>query len=409
MSQFSPKSNMVLGVLSLLAFLVLLSVENSKIDEKQRWYAEKLTAACLAHHAAMFLKLDRLQNGVFVDAVNDPNQTGLIGQEHSLITTDYGKLDAKLAATDPNFAAVFVDLLKEAGVGENDPVAVAMTGSFPGLNIALYAALKTLKARPIVITSVGASSWGATDPYFTWLDMERRLAEADIFRIRSVAASIGSGADMGRGLSSGGRELILKAIARNKCTLIHETHMNHSIDKRMQLYRQYAADLPIKVFVNIGGGIASIGHRVNDDLVPPGLTHALPVWNYPRQGVLIRMARKNIPVIHMKNIRQIQKKYGLMESVVPLPEPGVGTLFVKRIYDLKLTFVSTLLLTAAVFWVYYIEKRRHRLGTEVISSKARPATLSPQNGTLAAANLSSSTVKSPAVHLTDFSQIEHRN
>src|SRR5210317_1920655 len=102
-------------------------------------------------------------------------------------------------------------MLKEVRLKENDVVAVAFTGSFPGLNIAVLAALQTLNLYPLIITSIGASNWGANDPYFTWLDMERELYNAQIFKYRSIAASIGGGLDRGRGLSPEGRKLIKDA------------------------------------------------------------------------------------------------------------------------------------------------------------------------------------------------------
>ena len=115
--------------------MAFIAVENSKVDVKQDWYNEKLEAAQLSQLAADYLKNYRLENSVFIDAVNDPNQTALIGQEYTLITTDQGEIEAKLSSTNPNFAAVIVQLLKEAGLKKGDNVAVAFSGSFPGLNI----------------------------------------------------------------------------------------------------------------------------------------------------------------------------------------------------------------------------------------------------------------------------------
>ena len=99
----------------------------------------------------------------------DPNETALIGQDITPITTDRGYIEAKLTSINPNFAAVIVDMLKESDIQENDIVDVAFTGSFHGLNIAVLSALQILHLKPLVITSLGASNWGANDPYFTWL------------------------------------------------------------------------------------------------------------------------------------------------------------------------------------------------------------------------------------------------
>ena len=62
---------------------------------------------------------------------------------------------------------------------EGDPVAVSFSGSFPALNIAVYAAIRTLNLKPTIISSVSGSQWGANDPAFLWIDMEHFLkAEA---------------------------------------------------------------------------------------------------------------------------------------------------------------------------------------------------------------------------------------
>ena len=366
MNNFSAGSKTVLSVLVLLALMIFLAVEFGKVDVRLKWYEQKIEAARIAKNAAEFLKEFRLQKGVFIDAVNDPNETALIGQDITPITTDRGYIEAKLTATNPNFAAVVVEMLKNAGLEKNDKVAVAFTGSLPGLNIAVHAALQTLKLKPIIITSVGASNWGANDPYYTWLDMENVLFKEGIIENKSIAASIGGGLDVGRGLSPEGRQLIIDAIERNKIEFINEEHLENSIQKRIDIYDKYREKNNIKAFINVGGGISSLGSTENDKFIPSGLSMSLPMMNYPRRGVLIRMAEENIPIIHLLNINQLARKYGLPISPTPLPVPGEGQVFVQRRYSVILTVVLTLFLTAAIAFVFFMEKKRHKLGTEQI-------------------------------------------
>ena len=84
--------------------------------------------------AMQLLKNYRMEEGVFVDIENDPNETGMVGSPFSLITTDEGDLDSKLTTLDPNFSAVVVDLMTQLNLQKNDTVAVLMTGSMPGAN-----------------------------------------------------------------------------------------------------------------------------------------------------------------------------------------------------------------------------------------------------------------------------------
>ena len=366
LNNINAGSKSVLSVLALLALMAFLAVEYGKEDVKLKYYEQKIEAARLSDNASKYLKELRLQKGVFIDAINDPNETALIGQDITPITTDRGDIEAKLTSTNPNFAAVVVGMLKEAGLEKNDFIAIAFTGSLPGLNIAVHSAVQTLELKPIIITSVGASNWGANDPYFTWLDMEKSLYQAGIFKYKSLAASIGGGLDRGRGLNPEGRQLIIDAIERNKIEFIDEEHLENSIQKRMEIYNQHRKKNAIKAFINVGGGIASLGSTENVKFIPTGLSVTLPMMNYPRRGVLIQMAEKGIPIIHLLNIKQLAHTYGLPISPAPLPVPGEGEIFVQKRYGILLTVLVTLFLSFAVTFVFMMERKRHKLGSEQI-------------------------------------------
>jgi len=90
------------------------------------------------------------------------------------------------------------------------------------------------------------------------------------------------------------------------------------------------------------------------------------MMNYPIRGVLIQMAEENIPIIHLLNINQLAIKYGLPISPTPLPMPGEGEVFIQKRYSVILTSAVTLFLTIAIAFVFFMERKRHRLGTEQI-------------------------------------------
>lgn len=362
----SAGSKTVLSVIALLSLMAFLAVEYGKEDVKLKWYDQKIEASKLASEAAAYLKEFRMRKGVFVDIINDPNETALIGQDLTTITTDRGFIEAKLTATNPNFAAVIVDMLKEAGLEKNDVVAIAFTGSLPGLNIAVQSAVQTLQLKPIIITSVGASNWGANDPDFTWLDMESLLFRAGIFKNKSVAASIGGGLDRGRGLSPEGRQIITDAIRRNNIEFINEEHLENSIQKRMDVYNHYREKKKIKAFINVGGGISSIGSVENGKYIPTGLSTILPMKNYPVRGVMIQMAENNVPIIHLLNINKLAIKYGLPINPIPLPRAGEGEIFIQKRYSVLLTLGVTIFLVLSIGFVFFMERKRHQLGTEQI-------------------------------------------
>ena len=74
----------------------------------------------------------------------DIYNTGLLGLKGSSITTihdpDSSMRKSKLLTTHPNFAALIIELFYESGISDGDTIAVSMTGSFPGANIALISA-----------------------------------------------------------------------------------------------------------------------------------------------------------------------------------------------------------------------------------------------------------------------------
>ncbi len=89
---------------------------------------------------ALFLCQDDKGLGLYERA--DVNRTGLIGLETSPITTTLGNLEAKRTTTNPDFAALLVRLLAEAGVKRGETIAVGASGSFPALIVAALSAAK---------------------------------------------------------------------------------------------------------------------------------------------------------------------------------------------------------------------------------------------------------------------------
>ena len=96
-------------------------------------------------------------------------------------------LNSKIATTHPNFSAFVIELMEEFQFEPGDHVAVAMSGSFPGANIALLSACKALNIHPIIISSVGSSSWGANNPELSWPAMEMYLYTNKQIDVKSIA------------------------------------------------------------------------------------------------------------------------------------------------------------------------------------------------------------------------------
>ena len=328
------RRRLILLALAAAALLLQALLDATRAPVKQRDYELKVEAAELAGRAFSAVRAHRHLEGARLDLVNDPAGTGLIGPEFSLITNARGDLDAKLTSLNPNFAGLIVQYFRQARLRPGDPVAVAISGSFPGMNICLYAACEVMDLRPVVITSVGASMWGANDPEFTWLDMETLFWNEGIFHTRSQAATFGGGNDMGRGLSPEGRGVLADAIERNDVPLLSSDHIEDAIARRMTFYEEAARGRPYALFVNIGGGVASIGSSHSRLLLPPGLSFDLGAHNWPRKGTLVLFAEKGTPVLHLLGIADLAREHGLPVSPDYLPVPGEGPIFVRPMYRL---------------------------------------------------------------------------
>jgi poly-gamma-glutamate system protein len=258
-----------------------------------------------------------------------------------------------------------VNYFHQAGLRPGDPIAVSLTGSFPALNIALLAAAEQLQLKPVVITSVGASMWGANDPEFTWLDMERLLVERKLLSTRSVAASLGGSNDRGRGLSPKGRTLLKTAVERSGARLISEPTLEEAVKKRIEIYDQGAAPERIKAFVNVGGGAASIGNQMGADFIRAGVNRSLPRYNWTQRGVLHIYAQRGLPVIHVLNIESIARTYGLPLIPERMPPVGQGRIFYEEAYDLRFVAPALALYLLLCFGVLRARQKAARAAREI--------------------------------------------
>lgn len=322
----------VLLILAAASAIALVSVETFRVREVQPFFKEKMGAARLALHAFQTVRKERLQRGIPIDAEADPVRSGLIGQLLSPVTTNTGHLPAKQTTINPNFAAIVVHLLKRAGVNPGDGVAVGLSGSFPALNVTVLAALQTVKAKALVVSSAGASQWGANNPALMWPDIESVLYRSRVFSIRSIAVSYGGIDDRALGLGKAGKELIDQAIRRNGLALLEVKSYIDGLEKRMALYRERSSDVEIKAYINVGGGTTSVGTHIGKHLFKPGLNRRAP-RGANIDSVMMRFATRGIPVIHLTQISELALRYGLQAQPKRMPPVGEGKIFSREVYN----------------------------------------------------------------------------
>lgn len=367
-------SRTALLLIAILSLAGLASVEVFQVKVRQPLYREKILASRLALRAFETIKTERLRRRIKIDKEVDLSESGVLGELMSPVTSNAGSLSAKITSINPNFAGVMVHYFNKAECQEGDVVAVGFSGSFPAMNICVCAAMETLKLKPIIISSNAASQWGANHTRMLWIDMESILHKKNVFTFRSHAASIGGIEDRGLGMSKDGVRRIRYAIERSKVPMIDPVDYAESIEKRMEIYREYAGEQPIKAYINVGGGTTSVGTKVGKRLFRPGLNRTAPQRTPEIDSMMLRFSEQGIPVIHLVHIERLAKRYGLTIKPVRMPPLGEGKIFIRLEYNPWLT-VSVLVGILICLYVFIRSDWGFRI---LISSRRRKDASHPE-------------------------------
>jgi len=360
-------------VIAAIALAAIVVVEAFPERTSEIYLKQMLEASQLAGDAMDALHAERVRRKIPIDPIADPAGSGLIGLAMSEVTSNTGNLLAKQTTINPNWAAVAIQLLREAGVQEGDTVAVGLSGSFPAMNVCLYAAIEVMHLEPIVISSVSASQWGANVPKFLWLDMERVLYDNKILTVRSSAASLGGAEDRAAGLSEEGISRLKRAIARSKLPLIEPENYAESVVERMAIYRDLAGGKPIRAYINVGGGTSSVGTKRSKFAFQPGVNRRTPPRAALIDSVMARFLDDGIPVIHFLQVNRMAQRYGLPVSPQVRPPVGTGKVFLQRRYNPWLAFGALCLVIGNLF--LFMRSGRGRMALE--SGPKRETRLEP--------------------------------
>ncbi len=294
--------------------------------------APQVEAARLMARALESVKALRRSKGLPLDRSVDPNETGLIGDEFTPLTTSLGEVDAKRTSTNPAFAALLVRYFREAGLERGDVVAVGASGSFPGLLLATLCAARVLDLEPVVIYSVGASMYGANLPGFTFVDMLARLRADGVLPYQLAAVSPGGDQDRGAGvLFDEEGTTLLAEIRRSGLPIVEGASLADNIQRRLTIYEASAAGRPIRCFVNVGGASASFGDTPASLTLANGLVrrpHEVP--RSPTRGLVFEFASRGIPVVHLLFVRGLARDNHLPFDPVPFPSIGEGPVYLTK-------------------------------------------------------------------------------
>jgi len=281
-------------------------------------------AAALMARSLVSIRALRLEKGLRLDRALDPNETGIVGEEFTPLTTSLGDVEAKRTAANPAFAEVVAAYYERAGLGPGDAVAIGGSGSFPALVLASLCAARALDLQPVLVYSLGSSMYGANIPGFTFVDMLARLRADGVLPYRIAAVAPGGERDSGRGVlfDEDGTTLIDEA-RRSGLPIVEGATLADRVRSRLQIYDAEAGGRPVRCFVNVGGATANYGDTEASLEVPNGLVLKLPALpSSPSRGLIFEFAARGVPVVHLLHVKGLARANGLPFDPVPFPPPG---------------------------------------------------------------------------------------
>ena len=285
-------------------------------------FAEMLTAARTMQEASFVLRREKESLGLMQPGDVDPNRTGMIGPEFTGLTTTLGDLASKRTATNPDLAALIVKQLDSLHLPQGAPVALVVSGSFVGGDVAAIVAVEALGLRPILITSLGASMWGANDPAFNLLDMLVLLRARGLIRTGVAAAVIGGEGAVGVGMEPQIVAALRASALRAGAPIMDMRPLSATIEALLARISSALGDSarPAAV-INVGGALSGLGTCQDAHELPPGLVR-LGACRNGTPGVAFRLAETGAPMLNVINMKRLAIEEGLPFDPRPLPAPG---------------------------------------------------------------------------------------
>lgn len=308
MSRFTNRARMKLVLLALaMAALWLLATPRSLAPSDRELWNHVRAAQEYVHGW-------RQRHGIASGAEQDPRGCGLIGVEWSSITTTLGSLEAKRTACDPAWAIQFARWYREQGLQKGDAVAIYSSASFPGLLLSAQAAAESLGLDPLVVVSLGASTWGANHPDASWPVLEAELNRAGFLQKRPDFYTLGGGGESGGGMAPEAVESLRRAAAEAGVELLQAGGLEEMVHIKSSLLEQRGC----RLLVSIGGSQANLGDDPDVLRLGPGL-HRPEGGESAGNGVIARALGQDVPIIHLLNIRELAAQTGIPFDARPDP------------------------------------------------------------------------------------------
>jgi poly-gamma-glutamate system protein len=278
----------------------------------------------LAQDAMATIRSERERRGQWVPLsayAHAPARAALLGAELTPLVSTMGPLEAKWVATDPRWAAALARQFFSRGIGRGAVVLASFSGSFPGLNLAVMAAAEALGARVVAVSSVTASTWGASEPGFTWPEMEVVVVHAGVLPAASAAITLGASSDAGRGLDPEGLALAQRIQQETARALGAEALKVDSLDEaitaRLDVYQRALAGRRPGIYVNVGGNHASLGgakapfRHAEGWITGPARAGVATGSARRHASVLATFVEDGVPALNLLNVRRLAREWNL--------------------------------------------------------------------------------------------------
>ena len=318
---------------------------------------EQLCAAARQMASCMeALKAERLRRGLPIDPSEDRFATGLLGTGHTAITTTLGNLEAKRTACQPDMAALVADMLIEAGVKAGDRVGLCCTGSFPSLNLASVCAAEALGAEPVVIVSMGASSYGANLPEFTAPEMLLHLYEKGLVAAAPAAVTLGGDRDVGKNMGAmffpeEEEPILNETVAR----LRGLTRVTEIPDRAQNLAWREDVYGDVACFISVGGHALAMIEE--GEVSGHGILKAAGTLS--DDSLIGYYLNRRVPVIQLLNVKGLCADYGLAYDPAELPPIGTSAVYFTRRYP-RLPLALSALGAAGILAGIWLREKRDR-------------------------------------------------
>lgn len=342
------KENIIIVITFLFFLFFQFYLKKNMMVSKTKYYDKMIEASQNMKKLSNEIKEEKIKRKYAIDPHIDINMTGLIGEEYTEMTTTLGSVEAKRTSVNPDFSAIFVKLFSELGLKKGDYVAANLSSSFPGLNLSLISALDTLELNGVLITTVGASSYGGNIIDFNYLDMEYFLFSTGSIINRSIGFSLGGNDDIGSEFPDELKnEIIIKNKNRN-LQFFYNENVDNNINERYNFYKKVGN---IKAFVNIGGNILSTNGGIDIDNEKILITDKKMV----RNGLIGKFLNDKIPILYLLGMREISYYYK-----IPYDQRGQYKIGVGEIYYEKGNVLNYVIIIIFVLFILYLKRRKYK-------------------------------------------------